>query len=217
MVPPGVIAFPPRNQSLDFLNTLDAFYRDELNRTVVLSYIDLEGKAVWLQEYLRYRVNACNDSQATNRVFQQILGGGIAPVPCGPPSDDTVVVVTGQERLDWMQLAPSLDTLRSYEFALYVDGARQVLADPRCDAPPAGTQQYDCTAPLPALALGRHVLELSTSVVVDSTLLESPRSDPLVIDMVGGGGALQPVGPGAADEKSGPRRGLGLVLRAHVG
>ena len=74
MVAPGVIEFPPRDQSLDFLNTLDAFYRDELNRAVELSYINLEGKAIWLQEYLRYRVNGCNDTQATERVLQQIRG-----------------------------------------------------------------------------------------------------------------------------------------------
>ena len=80
VVESGVINFPPRNESLDFLVVLDAFYADELSRTVELSYIDLEGKAVWLQEYLRYRVNGCNDQQATDRVFQQIRGGGIAPI-----------------------------------------------------------------------------------------------------------------------------------------
>ena len=80
MIAPGIINFPPRNQSLDFLNTLDTFYRDELNRAVELSYIDLEGKAVWLQEYLRYRVNGCGDTPSTERVFQQIRGGGIPPL-----------------------------------------------------------------------------------------------------------------------------------------
>ena len=80
VVAEGTISFPPRNQSLDFLNTLDTFYRDELSRDVILSYIDLEGKAVWLQEYLRYRVNGCDNDQATSRVLQQIRGGAIAPV-----------------------------------------------------------------------------------------------------------------------------------------
>ena len=81
---PGVINFPPRDQSLDFLNSLDAFYRDQLSRPAELSHIDLEGKAVWLQEYLRYRVNGCPDADATSRVMMQIAGGGIAPV-CGVP------------------------------------------------------------------------------------------------------------------------------------
>jgi hypothetical protein len=80
VVASGTIEFPPRNQSLDFLNTLDTFYRDELNRSMTLSYIDLEGKAVWLQEYLRYRVNGCNEQQATDHVFTQIRGGGIPSV-----------------------------------------------------------------------------------------------------------------------------------------
>ena len=80
VVASGVINFPPRNESLDFLVVLDMYYADELNRSVELSYIDLEGKAVWLQEYLRYRVNGCNDQEATDRVFQQIRGGGIAPI-----------------------------------------------------------------------------------------------------------------------------------------
>ena len=80
VVASGVINFPPRNESLDFLVVLDTYYADELNRSVELSYIDLEGKAVWLQEHLRYRVNGCNDQEATDRVFQQIRGGGIAPI-----------------------------------------------------------------------------------------------------------------------------------------
>ena len=86
--PEGVINFPPRNQSLDFLNTLDAFYRDDLNRTVQLSFVDLEGKAVWLQEYLRYRVNTCSHNEAQTRVVNQIRTGVLAPI-CGPASSFT--------------------------------------------------------------------------------------------------------------------------------
>ena len=80
VVPPGQINFPARNLSLDFLRALDAFYRDELRESAPNSFIDLEGKAVWLQEYLRYRVNGCDGPTATTRVFAQIRGGGIAPV-----------------------------------------------------------------------------------------------------------------------------------------
>jgi hypothetical protein len=80
VVASGTIEFPPRNESLDFLTALDVLYGGTLNETAPDSYIDLEGKAVWLQEYLRYRVNGCNSQEATDRVFQQIRGGGIAPV-----------------------------------------------------------------------------------------------------------------------------------------
>ena len=80
VVAAGTILFPPRNLSVDFLTTLDNFYRDDLGRGVVQSFIDAEGKAVWLQEYLRYRVNGCGLDDALAKVLQQIRGGGIAPV-----------------------------------------------------------------------------------------------------------------------------------------
>lgn len=80
LVAPGTIEFPPRNQSLDFLQTLDVYYQTLLKRNVILGYVDLEGKAVWLQEYLRYRVNGCDDTTALDLVIQQIHGGPIAPV-----------------------------------------------------------------------------------------------------------------------------------------
>ena len=76
VVDSGAIAFPPRNLSLDFLRVLDTYYRDELNETAPDSFIDLEGKAVWLEVYLGYRVNACNNQEATDRVFTQIRSSG---------------------------------------------------------------------------------------------------------------------------------------------
>jgi len=79
VVAPGVFNFPPRNVSLDFLNTLNTYYLDELYETAPDSYIDLEGKAVWLEVYLGYRVNGCNNQEATNRTFAQIRNGVIAP------------------------------------------------------------------------------------------------------------------------------------------
>jgi len=80
VVAPGAMSSPPLSEALDFLNLLDAYYRDTLRRDVSLSYIDLEGKAVWLQEYLRYRANGCNDTDALDRVLQQVRGDGVAPV-----------------------------------------------------------------------------------------------------------------------------------------
>ena len=68
----GSYVFPPRNLCLDFLKALDAFYRDELGRRVELSHVDLEGKAVWLLEYLRYRVEGDNDTAARTKVLTQI-------------------------------------------------------------------------------------------------------------------------------------------------
>ncbi len=80
LTPSGTIPFPPRNEGLDFMNQLDAKYRDELHRGVSTVYVNNEGRVVWVLEYLRYRLNGCNHSDATTRVFQQILGQGIQPV-----------------------------------------------------------------------------------------------------------------------------------------
>ncbi len=79
VVAPGVFNFPPRNVSVDFLTELDAYYGDELNETAPNSYIDPEGKAVWLEVYLGYRVNGCNNQEATDRTFAQIRTGVVAP------------------------------------------------------------------------------------------------------------------------------------------
>jgi hypothetical protein len=75
-------SFPPRNEPFDFRNRLESLYRDGLRRSATQTFVDVEGDIVWTQEYLRYRVGRCTHQQAQDRVFQQIAGGGIAPV-CG--------------------------------------------------------------------------------------------------------------------------------------
>ncbi len=71
-IQPGIIAFPARDLSLAFLEELNSLYREELNRTAILGPVDLEGKAVWLQEYLRYRVNGHGEDNALALVREQI-------------------------------------------------------------------------------------------------------------------------------------------------
>ncbi len=73
-------AFPPRNESLDFLLALDSYYQSVLGRPVLFDFIDREGIAVWLVEYLRYRVNGCDHPTATQRVEEIILTGVTSPV-----------------------------------------------------------------------------------------------------------------------------------------
>jgi hypothetical protein len=82
------VAFPPRDQPLDFRVRLETKYRDQLQRPSTSSYVDLEGNIVWTQEYLRYRVNACDHTEAVSRVLMQLDGLGIQPV-CGsaPPGN----------------------------------------------------------------------------------------------------------------------------------
>lgn len=55
-------------------------YRDRLRRTASASAVDIEGTAVWVQEYLRYRVNRCGHVAAQDQVLSQINGQGIAAI-----------------------------------------------------------------------------------------------------------------------------------------
>lgn len=75
----GTIAFPPRNESLEFRIALEAKYRDDLRRGASQSAVDNEGDVVWIQEYLRYRVNGCSHAVAVDKVFAQIDGRGVQP------------------------------------------------------------------------------------------------------------------------------------------
>jgi hypothetical protein len=78
--PIGQVNFPPRNESLNFRISLEATYRDVLHRGTNATAVDNEGDVVWTQEYLRYRVNACDHPTAVTKVLQQIEGKGTQPV-----------------------------------------------------------------------------------------------------------------------------------------
>ncbi|MGH9201057.1 MAG: hypothetical protein ACRD2A_07460, partial [Vicinamibacterales bacterium] len=76
---PTDVSFPPRSEPLLFRNALEAKYRDGLRRGAVLTFVDQEGTVVWVQEYIRYRVNLCSHAEAVLRVFRQIDGQGFNP------------------------------------------------------------------------------------------------------------------------------------------
>lgn len=78
--PAGPIPFPPRNEGLQFMNTLNDTYRFTLGRAQTTSVVNNEGAVVWVLEYLRYRLNGCSHGDATTKVLQQIRGLGIQPV-----------------------------------------------------------------------------------------------------------------------------------------
>jgi hypothetical protein len=93
----AVLAFPPRNETLQFRTDLEAKYRNDLRRPVGAAYADPEGSVVWTQEYLRYRMSGCRSDQSGARIAVQIAGGGVQPV-CGiaptvpefPPRNETL-------------------------------------------------------------------------------------------------------------------------------
>ncbi|MGE5199711.1 MAG: matrixin family metalloprotease [Rhodospirillaceae bacterium] len=86
----AVINFPPRNETYDFRNWLESEYATALGRAAGPSYSDVEGSVVWVQEYLRYRLNLCSHEQAVERVRIQIAGGGV-PGVCGTPAASPVI------------------------------------------------------------------------------------------------------------------------------
>ena len=81
----AAISFPSRSETYEFRNWLESKYADMLGRPTGLSYSDVEGSVVWVQEYLRYRLNTCGHDQAVERVRIQIAGGGV-PGVCGTPA-----------------------------------------------------------------------------------------------------------------------------------
>jgi hypothetical protein len=91
--PDGLIAFPPRTDSLNFRQQLETKYQS-FNRGASSSTVDAEGGVVWTQEYLRYRVNQCDHPTAVQKVFSQIDGGGVAPTCFVPPCIFTVTPTT---------------------------------------------------------------------------------------------------------------------------
>ncbi|MBI1872492.1 MAG: hypothetical protein HYS05_01225 [Acidobacteria bacterium] len=95
-----MIEFPPRSEPFNFREALEVKYRDGLRRAPVSTFVDLEGDVVWIQEYLRYRVNGCEHAEAVRRVFDQIDGGGAAPV-CAAVNAEPVLFPPRNEPFDF--------------------------------------------------------------------------------------------------------------------
>ena len=98
-----------------------------------------------------------------------------APDP-GSPTDD--VRVAPGDRLGWTQEAADAATVQSYQFALYLDGARLTLTGVSCAGTSSGSV-FDCSAQLPTFSAGTHTLELASFVTDGATTVESARSAPL--------------------------------------
>ena len=106
--------------------------------------------------------------------------------------------VTGAERLGWSQAAADSGELATFQYAVYVDGARAELAGVSCQPPSSPTSTlFDCAAPLPAMSAGAHTLELATFIVVSGSPLESARSAALQVNKTSAAAAAAP-GPAAA-------------------
>lgn len=74
--PAPVMAFPPRDETASFMKSLNLFYRDKgrQNRSADNDalYVDNEGLAVWMPEYLRRRVLGESHADATTHALADV-------------------------------------------------------------------------------------------------------------------------------------------------
>src|SRR5437763_4795299 len=104
-----------------------------------------------------------------------------APPIVTPPSAGETI--TGAERIGWTERAADAVDLALVKYAIYVDGTRSELSA-SCDASTFTPDGVVCSAKLPALTTGAHVLELA-SFIVEGSVLESSRSAALRVTVTG--------------------------------
>ena len=77
------VAMPSRVDAMAFRSALDPKYASTLGRAATNgTYVDIEGDAVWIMEYIRYRVSGCDHGTAVQRVMAEIDGNPAGP-DCG--------------------------------------------------------------------------------------------------------------------------------------
>jgi hypothetical protein len=94
------------------------------------------------------------------------------------------ITVHGTERVRWTQTAADARQVMRYTYVAYIDGRQRPLPDAACQGTKVATQ-FDCSAKLPSMSLGAHRLELATAVVANGVRLESTKSPPINVLMVG--------------------------------
>ncbi len=102
------------------------------------------------------------------------------PPPIGPPTA-SVGAAERIERIEWDQPPLQGTDPMSYRFVAYIDDVKTELRDAACRAR-VRPVIYRCTATLPTLAAGRHMIRLAAVSTATGTPLESPRSTVLVVE-----------------------------------
>jgi hypothetical protein len=73
------ITWPSHDESTAFRFGLEQVFAANLGTAPVASHVDLESAAVWLTEYVRYRVHGCDHTRASALIARQLAGGGAQP------------------------------------------------------------------------------------------------------------------------------------------
>jgi len=127
IVGPMDLRFPPRNETLEARNMLEAPYQNTLNRSINTQAVDREGEVVWLQEYIRYRVNGCDHETAIRNVFAQI-DQQAAPAVCAENRNYVAIYPPRNETLDFRhRLEAKYASMGRAGITTYVDLEGQVI------------------------------------------------------------------------------------------
>lgn len=122
---PAVVAFPPRNEAIDFRAQLETKYASGLGRPPAQVYVDPEGEVVWIGEYDRYRVNGCDHNTATQYVLAQVDGAAASPVCAALVFPETAAYPPRDQVVDFRrQLGSKYQSMgRSAQSAVDADGS----------------------------------------------------------------------------------------------
>lgn len=108
-------------------------------------------------------------------------GSSPPPAPSPGPGPGTGQSITGRERIGWDQPADDNSELATFQYAIYVDGSRSVLAEPSCGTT-AGANGFACSGKLPPMSNGSHTLELAAFVDGGAgDIIESSRSASIAV------------------------------------
>jgi glucose/arabinose dehydrogenase len=115
-------------------------------------------------------------------ILAAACGSETTPPPSSPNGSDAVEPITGRERIGWNQAARDAAELATFQYAVYVDGVRSVMADARC-TPSQEPSGFPCVASLPPLSNGVHTLEIVSFVQTSEGIVESSRAAPLRVSV----------------------------------
>ena len=125
-----IVNFPPRADGVDFRAQLENKYVS-MGRRPAQVYVDPDGEATWVGEYVRYRVNGCDHETATQRSLVQIEGGTPPPVCSALIFPETAIYPPRDQVVDFRrQLGAKYQAMgRSAQSAVDPDGAAIWLSE----------------------------------------------------------------------------------------
>ena len=124
---PMDVLFPSRADAFQFRNELETKYQVGLNRGATFTFVDREGEVVWVQEYIRYRVNGCDPATAIARVMAQIDGGAPGGI-CAENRDVLILFPPRDQVMDFRnQLETKYQQMGRTREATFVDPEGSVI------------------------------------------------------------------------------------------